>query len=98
MLDRNLIRRDPEFVRAQCLRKGVNAPVDEFIRVDTEWRRVKSAMDEQKAEMNRVSKSIGQLMASGQKDEAAQAREAAGALKATIQGLEEHERTLVAEL
>lgn len=98
MLDRNLIRRDPEFVRAQCLRKGVNAPVDEFIRVDTEWRRVKSAMDEQKAEMNRVSKSIGQLMANGQKEEAAKAREAAGALKATIQGLEEQVRTLEAEL
>ncbi|MBL8041278.1 MAG: serine--tRNA ligase, partial [Chthonomonas sp.] len=74
MLDRKLIRENPEFVRTNAARKRISVPVDEFITTDQNWRATKASMDEKKAEMNRISKSIGQLMAQGKKDEAEAAK------------------------
>ncbi|MBX3095607.1 MAG: serine--tRNA ligase [Fimbriimonadaceae bacterium] len=94
MLDRNLIRKEPEFVRAQALRKGVNAPVDEFLSCDNQFRQIKVQSDEKKAEMNRISKSIGTFMAQGKKEEAEAAKAEAAALKSSVQELETQEREL----
>ncbi len=65
MLDRELLRNEPDTVRAGARRKGIEAPVDEFLRVDAEWRALRKGLDERRAEMNRASKSIGTLMGQG---------------------------------
>lgn len=98
MLDRKLIRENPEFVRTNAGRKRISPPVDEFIDVDQKWRSTKASMDEKKAEMNRISKSIGQLMGQGKKDEAEAAKATTQDLKAAITKLEGEERELETRL
>lgn len=98
MLDRKLIRENPDAVRAGAARKGIQAPVDEFLRVDESWRSILRELEQSQAEMNRISKSIGQLMASGQKDEAEEAKAETAAIKEKIKSLEPQERELEAQL
>jgi len=98
MLDRALIRQNPDLVRQGARRKGLDAPVDAFLQVDAEWRAVKADLDEKNGEMNRTSKEIGRLLAQGMKDEAEQAKARTADLKAEIHALEERERALEAQL
>lgn len=98
MLDRNLIRRDPEAVRAGAARKGVVAPVDDFLRVDESWRQVRHRLDEARAEMNVLAKSIGALMGQGKAAEADEAKAKTSGLKAEIKDLEDQDRDLEAAL
>jgi seryl-tRNA synthetase len=94
MLDRNRIRREPEAIRAAIQRKGVEAPVDEFLAVDSSWRECVAALEKLNAESNRISKSIGQLMGQGKKEEAEAAKAETASLKAQIKDLEPKEREL----
>ncbi|MCW5936794.1 MAG: serine--tRNA ligase [Fimbriimonadaceae bacterium] len=94
MLDRNFVRQNLDLVKAGAKRKGVDAPVDEFLRIDAEFRSVKHEADEAKAEMNRISKSIGMLMGQGKKDEAEAAKAQTGELKGRIGELDARERDL----
>ncbi|MBC8064504.1 MAG: serine--tRNA ligase [Chlorobia bacterium] len=95
MLDRDLIRRDPEFVRHGILRKRLDVSVvDEFLRLDQSWRAVKTELDDKAAESNRISKSIGMLIGQGKKDEAEAAKGQTADLKRTIAALEASERDL----
>lgn len=98
MLDRNLIRKDPEAVRAAIRRKGVEPPVDEFLRADEAWREAVSELEKLNQESNRISKSIGQLMGQGKKEEAEAAKAETATLKAKIKELEPKERELEAAL
>lgn len=98
MLDRQLLRTQPDFVRAQAARKGIDAPVDEFLRVDEEWRAVRLELDQKNAESNQISKSIGQLMAQGKREEAEAAKATTKELKDAIQHLEQRERDLESQL
>src|SRR5690349_1439817 len=70
MLDRNFVRQNPEAVKAGARRKGVGAPVDEFIATDTAWRAATHEWETTQAEANTANKSIGALMGQGEKDEA----------------------------
>ena len=94
MLDRNRIRQEPEKVRAAIKRKGIDAPVDEFLRIDKEWREAQTKLGELNAESNRISKSIGALMAQGKKEEAEAAKAETSSLKNQIKDLEPKEREL----
>lgn len=100
MLDRKLIRENPELVRAGAKRKGIDAPVDEFLRIDSEWRSTIHDLEQKKAESNKISKSIGQLMAQGNQPGAETAKAQTGALKEAIKTLEpkvnEFEKELLA--
>ncbi|MCU0316790.1 MAG: serine--tRNA ligase [Fimbriimonadaceae bacterium] len=98
MLDRKLIRENPDFVKEAALRKGVVAKVDEFLGTDTLWRKATHELGEANAEMNRISKTIGQLMGQGKKEEADAAKSQTAELKARIKELEEDERFHEAEL
>lgn len=98
MLDRNRIRRDPEGIRAAIRRKGVEPPLDEFLAKDEAWRSSVSRLEQLNAESNRISKSIGQLMGQGKKEEAEAAKAETATLKAEIKALEPQERELEAEL
>lgn len=97
MLDRNLIRQQPDFVRAGCSRKGVDPGiVDAFVKADGDWRAATSEWETVQAEMNRVSKTIGALMGSGKKDEAEAAKLEAATLKDRVGALEAQAKTLEA--
>lgn len=63
MLDRELIRRDPEFVREGIRRKRMNPLiVDEFLAVDAQWRAVRAELDEKRAELRRLSNVVRDAM------------------------------------
>jgi seryl-tRNA synthetase len=58
MLDIQLIRRDPDAVRAALRRRGEApvAAVDRLLELDHRWREIRTALEELKAEQNRASK------------------------------------------
>ncbi len=88
MLDINLIRRDPDRVRHALLRRGLDpSPVGEILRYDDEYRSALSAVEQAKAQKNRLSLAIGEAQ-----DRAAAARELRPKLNELahrLQGLEE---------
>ncbi len=59
MLDVNIIRKDPEAVRAGVRKKRADPKlVDRFIRFDEEWRAKVAALDQMKAEQNILSREL----------------------------------------
>lgn len=98
MLDRKLVRENPDFVKAGALRKGIEAPVDEFLRIDSEWRAAIHDLEQKKAESNRISKSIGQLMGQGDQAGAEAAKAQTGELKEAIKALEPRVKELEQQL
>lgn len=99
MLDRELIRKQPDLVRHGIQRKRLDSSiVDEFLSVDSEFRRIATETGNAQAEMNQVSKSIGMLMAQGKKDEAEAAKVQASELKKRVSELEAEQREIEAKL
>lgn len=98
MLDRDLIRRNPDLVRAGAARKHLDAPVDAFLKVDAEWRAERSELEAKQAQLNAASRSIGALMSQRKVEEANAAKAAAKALSESISGHAERARSLEAEL
>jgi seryl-tRNA synthetase len=56
VLPLELIRKDPDRVRLAALLKGEEAPIDEILELDREWRRHQNAAETIKAEQNTLSK------------------------------------------
>jgi seryl-tRNA synthetase len=98
MHDRHILRTQSGRIREGVRKKGMAAPIDEWLRVDERWRAAKRELDEANAAMNAISRSIGQLLAQGRRDEADAAKADTKALKERIQALEEQERGLEREL
>lgn len=98
MLDRKLILEQPEMVARKAQEKGITVPVTEFCEQFESWRKAYAHLGDLNADSNRVSKSIGQLMAQGKKDEAEAAKEEAKKLKEDIPAWEAKERELGAAL
>jgi len=98
MLDRQLLRKDPEAVRAGAARKGIEAPLDEFQDTDASWRALRLELDKANAEMNEASKSIGALIGAGRAEEAEQAKARTAEIKARIKDWGDQERDLEARL
>lgn len=99
MLDRDLIRNQPDLVRAGMSRKSMDpALVDEFLALDSEFRKVRTQVSDQQAEMNRISKSIGMLMGQGKKEEAEAAKAQTKELKEALGVGEVNERELETKL
>jgi len=63
---------------------GAAEAIDEVLRLDAERKSAQQYKDAAAAEMNKISKSIGALMAQGKRDEAEAAKAQTGALKAQI--------------
>ena len=62
--------------------------IEEVIRLDTERKAAQQQKDNAAAEMNKISKSIGALMAQGKREEAEAAKAQTGALKASLPELD----------
>ena len=63
---------------------GAAEAIDEVLRLDGERKSAQQLKDAAAAEMNKISKSIGMLMAQGKRGEAEEAKAQTGALKAQI--------------
>ena len=73
MLDIKFVRENPELVKENIKKKFQDSKlvlVDEVIALDTEYRAAITEGDALRAQRNKLSKSIGALMAQGKKDEA----------------------------
>jgi seryl-tRNA synthetase len=98
MLDRHLLRSDPERVRAGAARKGIAVDIESFLRLDEEYRALLTDLQAKQAQSNQESKAIGQLMAAGDSAAAEVARASMKNLKAAIAAGEERQRELEAQL
>ena len=98
MLDRQFVRSNPELVRAGALKKSIQAPVDEFLRLDSEFRALTHRLGEERGKLNSVSKSIGALMGQGKREEAEAAKAEAKTLSDAISAGEQQEKELERQL
>ncbi len=101
MLDIKFLRENAQVVKANIEKKFQQNKlpmVDEAIEVDKEYRAVLSEADELRASRNALSKSIGGLMAKGQKEEAEQVKAKVTANAERLKELEEKQNMLAQKL
>ncbi|MFU8867329.1 serine--tRNA ligase [Natronococcus sp.] len=98
MIDRSLLREDPEAVRDALDNRGADVDLDELIEIDERWRELKARGDELRHERNQVTERIGSLVAKGKQDEKDDAIEESKELKAEIEEIEEEANELGGEL
>lgn len=95
MIDVNLLRNNLDEVKAKISTRGKTYnKLDEFAPVDSEWRKVTTQIQTLNSEVNKISKEIGGLMASGKKEEAEQAKSKVKEIKSQISSLTSQEQEL----
>ncbi len=94
MLDIKFVRENAEVVKAAAKKKRMNVDVDRVLELDRQRRELVTRLDADRAEQNRLSKSIGALPAA----ERAGAAEKVKELKTRLKDQEERERALDVEL
>lgn len=94
MLDIRFVRDNADAVRAAAKKKRMTVDVDAVLETDRKRRELVTRLEADRAEQNKLSKSIGALPA----DQRAKAAEQVKALKGRLKELEEQERVLDAEL
>jgi len=91
MLEPYFLREHPEEAETRLAKRGIDAKalVGRALALDGGRRALQSGLDDRLAELNGLSRTVGELMKAGKKDEAEQAKARTGELKNTIQGLKE---------
>jgi seryl-tRNA synthetase len=86
MLQLNVIRQNPDFVKDRLRVKYFSdlTVVDQLLSLDEEKRKVQLDSENVQSKANLISKEIGQLMAKGQKEEAAMRKQEVEMLNASI--------------
>ncbi len=68
MIDINLIRENPEVVRAGMEKRGIDpAPIDNAVKLDLKRRELLIEVESLKGERNKVSKEIGKMKDAGER-------------------------------
>lgn len=100
MITINTIRTDKESIKERLIRRNFNETelIDKVASKDEDWRAIKTELDQLQANMNTLSKSIGQLMQQGKKEEAEKAKTKTADLKGQIQAAKEKEAALEKEI
>lgn len=101
MLDINLLRNNPALVKKNIEKKFQHAKlplVDEIIRLDLENRQAIQQADTLRNRRNVISKSIGAMMAKGEKEEAEKAKAEVKNMQDALLQLEEKEARLKEEI
>ncbi|WP_336343113.1 serine--tRNA ligase [Halalkalicoccus ordinarius] len=99
MLDRTILREDPDRVRWALDVKGVeDVDLDEVLAIDEEWRELKAKGDELRHERNQTSQKIGELKREGDDEAAEEAIERSSELKAELERVESRADDLESEL
>ncbi len=97
MLDLKFLRENPELVKQNIRNKFQDHKlplVDEVILLDKESRQTQQEADQLRADRNRISKSIGGLMAKGQREEAEKMKQQVAESSARLAELEVKEAEL----
>jgi seryl-tRNA synthetase len=91
MLQINIIRQNPEFVKDRLAIRNFQQPklVDEILLEDEKRKSLQTQFDNTQAKVNSTSKEIGQLMAAGKKDEAESKKKEVALLKEALQPISE---------
>jgi seryl-tRNA synthetase len=100
MLQINVIRQDPALVKEKLRIKHFNEPdlVDRVLAMDDEKRKIQIDSEDLQSKANVISKEIGQLMAKGKKDEAANKKEEVEQLNSSVKPLKAQLAQLEKEL
>ena len=101
MLDIKLIRTQTELVKENIKKKfqfDKLALVDEVLALDTEYREAHTRADNLRAQRNSISKSIGSMMAKGQREEAEAAKQQVNDMADEMARLDVRETELTAEI
>ena len=101
MIDIKLIRENPELVKENIKKKFQDEKlpmVDEVRQMDIENREAKQKGDELRAERNKLSKSIGQMMREGKKDEAEKIKAQVKSMGDELEAMEKKEAELTEEI
>ena len=101
MIDIKFLRENPDAVKENIKKKFQDhklALVDEVIELDAESRAAKQQADDLRANRNKISKQIGQLMAQGKKEEAMAIKEEVTRQAEQLAALEEKEAELSAKV
>lgn len=96
MLARELWRTDPERVRRALAVRGSDAPFESLLAADARWRGAQADLEGARAELNRGSREVGQLFASGRREEGDKLRARMGELGQRVKALEEEANGLMA--
>ena len=91
MIDLHDVRTRPEAYQKACQDKGIRFDIEDFLRVDAQYREVRSAVENKRAEQNAVSKEIPKLKGDEKQGKLAEMKELAEALKVANQELREIE-------
>ncbi len=94
MIDIKLIRENPDLVRENIKKKFQDHKlplVDEVIELDKENRKTKQEAENLRAERNKISKTIGALMAQGKKEEAEEVKKKVKEFAGRLEELEAKE-------
>ena len=89
MLTLQAIKENPEYIIERLGVKGFDARalITEIIELDKERRALQTRCDNNNSQLNKLAASIGQLMKSGQRDEAEKVKTEVAALKQSTKGL-----------
>ncbi|MEM9987110.1 MAG: serine--tRNA ligase [Bacteroidota bacterium] len=101
MLEINKIRTYSDEVIEGLLRKNIKDAGDKIqsiLELDAQRRSILTELEQLRAEMNQSAKSIGQLMKSGQREEAEKIKQRTSEMKSLIKGQEDRLATLTDQL
>lgn len=101
MIDINILRNDPERVKANIKRKFQDQKlplVDEVLQLDKNLRALKKEGDELRSQKNQISSQIGRLMAQNQRDEAEKSKAKVGQINKRIVEIEAEEEIVAAKV
>jgi len=91
MLQLALIRQQPDFVKKRLLVKNfdASAAIQSILLLDEKRKKLQLELESSQAGLNEISKAIGQLMATGQKDKAEEKKKEVALIKSGLSPLQE---------
>ena len=91
MLQLALIRQQPDFVKKRLLVKNfdASAAIQSILLLDEKRKKLQLELESSQAGLNEISKAIGQLMATGQKDKAEEKKKEVALIKSGLTPLQE---------
>ena len=101
MIDMNFLRENPEKVKENLKKKFQieKIPlVDEILKIDGKWRKLKYDEDKLRSERNKISKQIADEMKAGKKKEAEKLKKEAKEIPEMIEKIEEKRKKLEEEI
>jgi len=101
VLDQRLLREDPELIRRQLSRRGLEVDLTGLQQIARQERDLEEQRSDLQAEGNRVGREVGQRIKAGARPdgpEVAELREQGNRIKQQVAGLEEEEKALEGRL